>query len=258
MLNSIGGLSGLDIIQAVNENFHNLSHLEKDIVNYVLNNPKKVSTMRIQDLSKETFSSISTISRLVRKLGYANFAELKYAIKVEMRASSDYASDTLDANMVEKIEQTIQSFYKNDLDKLYSILNNSGKIYCYGTGWGQSVAISDFSRNMIAIGKPIIQIHSEKELEILINNHIQKDDVLMIVSLSGEVSDLAKKLKILKARKISLVSITQFSNNLLSRYADINLYFETEEFKIGNKNVTSFTPLLFLLDLIVRNLIIKE
>ena len=111
---------------------------------------------------------------------------------------------------------------------------------------------------MIAIGKPIIQIHSEKELEILINNHIQKDDVLMIVSLSGEVSDLAKKLKILKARKISLVSITQFSNNLLSRYADINLYFETEEFKIGNKNVTSFTPLLFLLDLIVRNLIIKE
>ena len=68
--------------------------------------------MRIQDLSKETFSSISTISRLVRKLGYANFAELKYAIKVEMRASSDYASDTLDANMVEKLNKPFNHFIK--------------------------------------------------------------------------------------------------------------------------------------------------
>src|SRR5699024_8542898 len=57
--------------------YDNLNGTSKDIADYLLKHPQTSSALTITDLARETNSSISSISRFAKKLGFNNFQELK-------------------------------------------------------------------------------------------------------------------------------------------------------------------------------------
>lgn len=55
-----------------------LGDLDKTILRYVLDNRPKIQQISITELATATYTSKSTVLRLVRKLGFAGFSEFKY------------------------------------------------------------------------------------------------------------------------------------------------------------------------------------
>lgn len=52
--------------------------LDKEIIAYMLNNPEQIKKLSITELADITFTSKSTVLRLVKKLGFSGYSEFKY------------------------------------------------------------------------------------------------------------------------------------------------------------------------------------
>lgn len=72
----------MDLIEeAVNQYYETFNATDKSIASYILKHRGAVEKMTIRELADACHSSKSTVSRFVKKIGFAGFSEMKYAIK---------------------------------------------------------------------------------------------------------------------------------------------------------------------------------
>jgi DNA-binding MurR/RpiR family transcriptional regulator len=65
-----------------------LTNQERNIVEYILQNPKTVFKITANELAKLTYSSSSTIVRLCKKLGTQGFPDFQLQFALEYKESS--------------------------------------------------------------------------------------------------------------------------------------------------------------------------
>ena len=108
----------------------NVSTVEKEIANYIISNPDRVTKMSIHELAKESYSSTSSIVRLCKNLGYSGFKEFKHALLAELMAFGDTESHLETPIMAtdsisEIIEKTTQNNIQSLNDTRHLIDNNA-------------------------------------------------------------------------------------------------------------------------------------
>lgn len=237
----------------INEHFHELNENEKAIVEYIIKNKEKCQEMTIIELAKETLTSKSSILRLTQKLGFSGYSEFKYSIRKDI--SKKYVTgekQDLYSLQIEDIETTKKIFEQTELTPILKQLDEAERIFCYGTGWGQRNVLADFLRSMIAVGKYPILLEAKRELEMASKSDIKPADLLIVVSLSGDIREVEKKMGILKLKGIPIVSITSLSNNSLASLGKHNLYFQSTPITQGDSEIVSFLPIHLTLDSLYR------
>ncbi|MEB3364016.1 hypothetical protein SDC49_10635 [Lactobacillus sp. R2/2] len=65
---------------AIQKNYLNFSKNEKVIANYILQNSPQINNMKITELARHTSTSISTITRFVKKIGCQSYSDMKVSI----------------------------------------------------------------------------------------------------------------------------------------------------------------------------------
>ena len=73
------------LIQQKLESLESLSPNEKEVAHYILKNKEDIEKLSINEISKKTFTSPSTVVRLAQKCGYHGFKELKEALHDETK-----------------------------------------------------------------------------------------------------------------------------------------------------------------------------
>lgn len=126
-----------------------------------------------------------------------------------------------------------------NLDGLFECLYNTNKIYLIYTGYIQKNLAEELKRNFLNIGVIVYTLDIKNDLELL-NKNIERDDIVMAISFSGENTILLEFIKKIRKR-INLVSITKLSNNKLSQISDYNLSFVSHEVYRYEEN-TSIRP----------------
>ena len=131
--------------------------------------------------------------------------EGKKVIKLESEALAKL-SNSLDHKFVEAVEL---------------ISNQNGKIILSGVGKSGNIA-AKIAASFTSTGIPAIYLNpvdaSHGDMGI-----IDKNDVLIILSNSGESHELADLINFSKKKKIKIISITSTHKSLLSKNSDINL-----------------------------------
>ena len=86
-----------------------------------------------------------------------------------------------------------------------------------------------------------------------------KERIALIISYSGETSDLVRYAKILKEKKTPIILITSLGDNQLSRMADYILHLDSRE-KIFNKIApfSSQISMEYVLNLIFSCIFLKD
>ena len=82
-----------------------------------------------------------------------------------------------------------------DYDYISEQINQAPYIYIYGTGVAQLNVARDAQRHFLSINKRVMVINDENELKIAMNQ-MNKDDLIFIISLSGETSHLRETSKL--------------------------------------------------------------
>lgn len=245
----------MDLQELVNSHHSRLSDTERDILAFMLNNQQFVADSTISALAHKTFTSTSSIIRLTKKLGFSGFAELKYFVKNSLTSQPATNTDFI-ASGKQDLLATYDSLAEQDFTPIVQALHQARTIYCYGTGFAQRNAIQEFSKSMLACGKFTHVIPASNEFKGS-TGVMTPDDLVIIVSLSGETPSALDTVKTLTSRKIPILSITARGINTISTAATYSLHYEATPTSLPQHRnpYHSFIGLSLALDYTVRQYI---
>lgn len=234
----------------VNQYFDDLNENDLHIIKTIHEHISEMKTMKIQDLANYAHTSISSIHRLTRKIGLDGYSDLKSYIKLN-NFTEETTQDLMEL-LNQDIQQTMKYMEQLDFHQLNQLIDRAPYIYIYGTGTAQLDLANDVQRQLWSLHKKSQVMRSERDFtDGLVE--IEKNDLLFIISLSGESKNLDEIIHMIKTRNIKYISVTTLRNNLLAQNAMFNIYVNSTPFYLYNKvDNSSFLPFYIVFDIILR------
>lgn len=242
----------VDLEARVNHYYGELNENDREIISYILENKSSVVNLTITSLAKLILSSKSSILRLTKKLGYTGYSEFKYDLRNQLTENMGNKNNVIFTNLQDnEIENTKKLFRQIDTEPILKKLHVAERIFCYGTGWGQRTVLSNFIRSLVPLNKFPVLLSSLAELEMT-TQYMREQDLLIVVSLSGDIKEAEHAMKTLVLRNIPILSITDLRNNGYASLATYNLYYQVNSVNYREEEITSLLPLYVTTDLLFR------
>ena len=211
-----------------------LSVSEGKVARYVVNHPKKVLSMTIHELARQSETSSAAVVRLCRTLGIDGFPNLKMQLSAEsaLQAPGGFldvkANENLDVildktlnNFLQSINDTARQLDRLDLEQAVRMLARAETVFVYGGG-GSSLIAQDIAQKWRRLGKVAYNISDRHELLISLAASPEKA-VFWCISASGETPDLIRMIKSAKSLGVKTLGLTRVGNNTVSRLVDVSL-----------------------------------
>lgn len=207
-----------------------LSESDFQIIELLDNNITKIPTSTISEISDISFTSSSTLFRLVKKIGFKSYNEFKYRIKSKIDSKEDLESSDFSSDFLREISNKISwtdIISKDSIEKAAYAILRSKNLYFYATGWKQSKIgeslITDFN---------LYNIHFEtiRSIDEFQKIKLDKQSLVLILSYSGDLNYIKKDIIELKNKKVKIVGISMFSDNQLSKLSDYSIQYSQISF----------------------------
>lgn len=216
---------------------YQLNDTDDQIVEYILEHMEHVMTMSIQLLAENVYTVPNTIVRLSRKLGYDGFSHMKNAIKNEQGESNQRGMDQLN--------KTRELLDFDKMEEVNHLIMQSPRVLIYGIGDSAIYCEYLMSGYRVANKKCEFNMHRHNTLSEL--ETMSSKDLLILISVSGESTQIIEIAERAKEGNIKTISITDFRKNSLQRLADHTLFFSSPPTFYHQHNVTDPTPIFYLL-----------
>lgn len=197
---------------------------ERSILAYLLQHQREVAESSVHRVAERTFTSASSVMRLTKKLGFSGFAELKYFIRTSLAEASPGEGVDLLAAQREDLEATMAQLERVDLEPIVRRIHESSAVYCLGTGFAQRTAVSEFSKSLLTNGKSSSVIPDLTELRVGLPM-MKPEDLMVLVSLSGDTPDYAEIPQMLALRGIPTLAVTRLSSNRMSAQSQWSVHY---------------------------------
>lgn len=165
---------------------NDLSDIDLSIIQYVKNNPEKVTLMRVRDLSEACHVSPATVMRFINKFGFDSFPSFKLSVKSSIVQKQEIEE-------AKRVELITNAHFQHDIYQKINMAThqiiNAKIVYCVGLE--SSGVMAEYMIQLLnSIGYTSIAYNSGY-LPILWNENIQsKESVIIMFSVSGETKEL--------------------------------------------------------------------
>ncbi|MFC6465243.1 MurR/RpiR family transcriptional regulator [Marinilactibacillus sp. GCM10026970] len=195
------------------------SETDKEISKFILANSQDVASLSITSLAEKTFTSKSSVLRFVQKLGFSGFTEFKFMI--DRNEYKENPSITNLENILQMQQNLLERLTNNDFDPLFKKINHSHNIYLISTGVSQRLQCQTIQRDFLKIGVPMnmLPAGSNNDLTNAVVEKLKKDDLLIVLSSSGENKDIKEMLTIPLLKDVPIFSLTISNNNWLTEHS---------------------------------------
>ncbi len=225
-----------------------LNDTDDDIIAYIQKHRKDIKTLSIQKVANELYISPNAVMRMSKKLGYSGFAELKFAIENELNAPNKTFNKQLVEMLPSNIVKTLDLVDEIQLELIASIMIKSK--CCIFAGVGDSSYFCELLGKNLRCIDYNVKYHQQIHDMVYSVEHGDKDDVLIIISATGENERLVQLAERAKEIGMKVISITHMYENTLAKVAEHNLYFWGENRMVQGYNVTDRTGLMVLIRLL--------
>ena len=209
-----------------------LTKSEIKIADYLIENIGDLVTMNSYDLAHTLGIGQATSVRFAKKLGYKTFRDLTEEIKgmdyeniYENEINVKEHLDLTNLKIVNQYKKIIEFTHdlnsSDDFMTIIRLISGASNIVIFGIG-NSSIAASDFYKKLKMIGFNIFY-SSDVHLTFSVISKLTEDDLLILISDSGETSEVIKAAELAKENDILTVSITNFAKNKLNSISDFVL-----------------------------------
>lgn len=239
---------------------------EQTFIDFIFNHPYDVIQLNLQQLSKTSYVSISTIYRVMEKLEINGLNQLKLQISESLKNNEnlkniDYNYPFQKTNthyqiltqMLELYDQTLKNTINLiDLDVLLhtvQALKKANNIYIFPS-IGNYFMAESFQQNMLEIG---VKVDVIKEAYYQ-HWHVQlcdENDIVMLISYAGRTPQIMDIVHDLNKKTIPIILISSTIHTPIDQFARYHLYFSSYE--NSEEKIASFSSrisLQYLLDCI--------
>lgn len=151
----------------------------------------------------------------------------------------------IESEAIQVLKSRIGKEFKEALDLM---LKTKGRVVVSGMGKAGIIA-QKFSATLSSTGTPSLFLHSAEAIHGDLGR-VTKDDVVIILSNSGETDEIKKLLPLLKKIGSKIIAITGNTKSLLARYSDVilNTSVKKEACPLGLAPTASTTAMLAMSD----------
>lgn len=246
----------MSLEELVNEYYEALNDNDMHILKYILNHKEACRDMGINDLADACLASKSSIHRLTKKLGFSGYSEFKVFLKWEEEKEEGTG------NYMQQLEEDIQATLKNiaslHFEPICEKLYHARRIFIYGTGTAQLTCAREAQR-LFALQQTFVTIiYDEVEFQAMLKAMVP-EDIVIIISLSGDTPSLFPNVQQLTARDIKFISITNLQNNKLAQMSPFSIYAATStSYSKSGEEIISFIPFTIALEALFRKFILYK
>ena len=166
----------------------------------------------------------------------------------------DTAKKLLISN-INTLESTVDIINGQDIHKSSQLIINAKRIYFVGIGYSGIIA-QDSNYKFMRIGLNCVSFDSSHTM-IMMASIMEKGDLLIAISHSGETDEIIKTVKLAKENEVDVISITKKKESSLKDISDIHLEYISEETLLETGSISSKLAQIFLIDLIYTQ-VVKE
>lgn len=250
---------------------NDLSIKELEVAQYIMTHTQTVKNMSIQTLAKLNYVSTSTILRLCNKLGYSGFSDFKVDLisSSPQKFSTDILQDDINLNdTLQDVNRKVQAMEKSSIDETHSIVNlkaldnaidliiTSNKIVIFGVGSSGLVG-KELEYQLIKIKKDV-NCHFDAHISRSIVSTLGKNDLIIIISHSGETPECVELLKLAESLKVSSIAITKMGQSQISLLANIVLHTTSMEHASRLIPIRSKISQISVMNMLLTNLFIRK
>lgn len=240
------------------EEIQSLNELELAVYEYVMQHKTAVSYMRIRELAAEAHVSTTTVLRFCKKMGCDGYAEFKIRMK-EFAGQKQVDQLPEDIGEIKAFfERTETKQFQQKLEKAAAMIARADRVVFVGIG--NSGYIGQYgARYFTNLGKFSFFI---SDPFYPLNTLEARSTVAIILSVSGEVTQVVTSANELKKAGCSIISITNTEQCTVARLADISLsYYITMHRGELLVDYSSQVPTVYLLEQLgkrVRNRLAED
>ncbi|WP_434336755.1 MurR/RpiR family transcriptional regulator [Mesomycoplasma conjunctivae] len=233
-----------------------LTTAERQIIDLSLKNPVFFYNASIKELAKKSNVSMSVISLLTKKLGFASLKNMQFYVYHHYLNSKNILLDSNSENS--KILDQLHFYYRdsitktahlidlNSISKISETISNANKIFLYGAG-SSSLAASELAINLQKLGlnaTSFFDFHS-----FLLTSGQNQESTIILFSKSCKTKEIEFIIKQLGDKGENLIIITA-NKQVVHQEKNQVLIYQTLEQKQRFISISSKVNQYFVSDLI--------
>ena len=247
----------------------NFSPTEQKIATFILENTFEVIDMTIEDMAEKIGTSVASISRFTKKIGFESFYLLKLGIAKEfVNSSNKNISLNINENSTATdiytnvaktnsaiLEESIENFNTEKMEEISEILLNANHIYIFAMG-ASGILAKEAWYKFIRLGLKCSMIE-DFHSQLLQASVLDEKDVALIFSHSGINKDVLILLEIINETSACSIGVTNYARTPFSQSVDICLFFSETSTPMDKVGFSSRIPQLIIIESLYRILSLK-
>ncbi len=224
-----------EYISRIRGKYDQLSDSEQQVADYFLNHRGALpEDMNVKDVSTLSGTSVATVMRFCKALGFNGFSEFKFSIKNSVLApvggSVRIGSHDDMPLIMEKVAEytrrtitaAIQHSSPKELEQAVEALEQCENVHIVATGSASGAAMSTANTFMI-MG---LRCHYQADPLTMLReiSFCGKKDVVFGLTNCGRIREVIDALKLARERGATTIGVTGFEDSLVTRYSDIVLH----------------------------------
>lgn len=213
------------------------SKSELKIAQFILDQPQEVLEMTAQQLATAADSSSASVIRLCKRLKVYGFPQLKIElsadlsggelsrkIQPEVRQNEEIHSikERLLLNVQSSLAETVDELEESQINQLTQLVAQTRRLLVFGIGTSNLVA-QNIAQKWGSVGTLVIAFNHVNELLPVLAN-ADKQDLLWIISNSGETPEAIHVAEIAKEQGVPIVTMTKKGSNTVSELGDVDIH----------------------------------
>ena len=248
----------MDILVEIKSKKNNFTKTEKSLADFIIGHAEEVVYMSIYQIADTIETSIPTVTRFVKKLGYDGFRDFKIALASEVTLRKDDNSsskipdsdialvDKLFSMNIDNLQATKSLLETDKLIDLCKKIKKSKRVVLFGVGASSLVA------QYAALRFAHIDIQAETfndDIMMLLNaKRLDKKCVAIGISHSGRTAIVIKAIELAKKNNATTVCISNYLDSPLSRICDYLFCTAYPEDKVSSAALSSHIAQLAIID----------
>lgn len=235
-----------------------LSQLERQVLDFMLNNTEVVKTTTINDLSKRLFVSTATISRTAQKLGFNGYQEFKYVLSnhhensfIEQHHQNDKPQNNLtnyQEQIIENLNASLSTFNSNAIQQVAFELKKASYVEIFAVGGSYSLGV-DLAKKLFHLGINA-NIRMDWDDLLLASKSLSNEGYAIFISQSGETIQLIEYLNLLNNRNVPNLIVSGNKQSPLVKRGNKTIIVKTTPFYFGDVDLSSRLSMNMIIDLL--------
>lgn len=162
-----------NILSTIRERYNSFSRTQRQIADYILQNPDTVCFYTLKQLAAEAHTTESTVLTFSHQLGYTGYADMRNDLqghivqwmspneKIKTAIALDNNSDDICSAVIDSELKALKNTYshisRTDLDDALQLLFNSKRVFVYASDYASTVS-NLFARRFRRLGMDVTDL----------------------------------------------------------------------------------------------------